>query len=871
MNRKKAIQSSLSLKILVLMVMAGLSSQALAQSIDDITPEQIAQFSALPASLQQQFAGQLGVDLSALQALSAGGEVNQAPAVGQPGEPLVPYEADEPLELAEALVEEAASELVRYGLTLFDREVSTFAPVDNAPVPSDYVVGPGDSFNVLLFGADNQSLLLSVDREGVINFPRLGAISVAGLTFAESKRLIETRVNEQLIGVDAVISAGRLRAINVFMAGEVKTPGAYSVSGLTTVTQALFVAGGVSNIGTLRNVQVLRQNEVIATFDAYDLLLRGDASQDIRLQSGDVVFVPPLSTVVSIDGAVRRPAIYELIAGQSVTDLVEMAGRFETNAYIKMVTLKRFDRNDALPKLINLDLTSAEDNALSLLDGDYIQIPVAGETFSNNIQIKGAVIRPGTYAYEEGMRISDLLPGVDSHLNSDTDLNYALLVSIKNERLDIEVTSFDLGRAITNPGSEWDPMLSSRDEILVFDLTEGSKELMAGVQPDLSNQGDETPVAITIGENTALAAAQIQEASNRRSLLAPVITKLRLQSRENEPVQIVSVSGAVKAPGEYPLKPGDRLSLLLTAAGGLTGDAFLNEAELRRVMVDNQGFADIEITAVDLTLRLTDDQHNPILASRDHIFVRAIPEWTPSRSVDITGEVRFPGTYQIGPRETIRGVITRAGGLTNIAFAAGAIFTRESARDLQRAQLVTYVDDIRKTVAAKSLTLEAQSIDIQELESIVSLMINKEPLGRLIIDFPAIFAGNTVSDIVVQDGDSIEIPRVSNTISVIGEVRREGFYRYQDSLTLDDCLELSAGMTVRADEDAIYVIKADGSVDTLQNNLFSFSGPSNSLSPGDTIVIPVNPQYRDTISYWSTVTGIIYQTGIAAATAIALF
>jgi polysaccharide export outer membrane protein len=150
-------------------------------------------------------------------------------------------------------------------------------------------------------------------------------------------------------------------------------------------------------------------------------------------------------------------------------------------------------------------------------------------------------------------------------------------------------------------------------------------------------------------------------------------------------------------------------------------------------------------------------------------------------------------------------------------------------------------------------------------------MINKEPLGRLIIDFPAIFAGNTVSDIVVQDGDSIEIPRVSNTISVIGEVRREGVHRYQDSLTLDDCLELSAGMTVRADEDAIYVIKADGSVNTLQNNLFSFSGPSNSLSPGDTIVIPVNPQYRDTISYWSTVTGIIYQTGIAAATAIALF
>lgn len=858
---------------LITICLAGVTS--LSSHGQDITPEQIAQFTSLPASLQQQLAAQMGVDLAALQNISNGAvnnnDVQPGPGIGEIGDELVPVESTAPEsipDLAQEMVEEEISELVRYGVDLFDREVTTFAPVDNAPVPSDYNIGPGDSFNVLLYGSENQSLSLLVGREGIINFPRLGAITVAGLSFSEAKSLIETRVAEQLIGAQAVVSAGRLRAINVFMAGEVKTPGAYSVSALTTVTQALFVAGGVSDIGTIRNIQILRENEVIATFDAYDLLQKGDASDDVRLQSGDVVFVPPLSATASISGAIRRPAIYELIEGQTVAEIVEMAGGFQTNAYIRMVPLERFDRNDALPELINLDLTSIEDRDRPLQDGDYIRVPEAGETFSNSIQVKGAVIRPGVYAFEEGMRISSLLPNIESHLNFDADLNYSLIVSIKNERLDIEVTTFDLALAITNPGSEFDPVLRARDEILVFDLPEVSEETSAGVQSDLDDQ-DEERIARAIGENTEAAAAQIQEQSNRRELLAPVITKLRLQSRENEPVQVVSVSGAVKAPGEYPLKDGDRLSLLLSAAGGLAENAYLNDAELQRVIVDENGFADVEITNINLTRRHADARHNPVLASRDSIYVRAIPDWTPDRSVEISGEVRFPGTYQIGPRETIRDLMARAGGLTNVGFAEGAIFTRESAREQQRLRLAEYVDEIRGSVAVKSLTLEEQNTEIIELETILELITSDEPLGRLIIDLPKILGGDSSADIVLQDGDSIVIPRETTTISVVGEVRREGVYRYQETLGLEDYVQLSAGTTVRAEEDAIYIVKADGSVNTLENSIFSFES-SRAMSPGDTIVVPVNPEYRDTITYWSTITSIIYQTGIAVAAIVSI-
>ena len=196
--------------------------------------------------------------------------------------------------------------LQRYGVSLFDRDVSTFAPTDDALVPDEYRLGVGDQLIVHLYGKD-LTFNLSVGRDGSIQFPKLGSITVSGLTFEDSRALIDTRVRQQLIGVEAVITLGRLRAIGVFMAGEVRVPRAYSVSALTTVTQALFQAGGVTDIGSLRNIQVRRSGKIITTFDIYDLLMRGDPSGDIRLQSGDVLFVPTIDSVVEIRGEVRRP------------------------------------------------------------------------------------------------------------------------------------------------------------------------------------------------------------------------------------------------------------------------------------------------------------------------------------------------------------------------------------------------------------------------------------------------------------------------------------------------------------------------------------------------------------------------------------
>lgn len=822
-----------------LFVYAILPIQLFAQDLSSITPAQIEQFSQLPRSVQQQLADQYGVDISTLEQLASGAE-GASQSVGAPAQEIIPVQtveiASSP-ELSNPIVEEEAPSLRRYGLSLFDSNVSTFAPVDNAPVPSNYVIGPGDSFNVLLYGSENQSLSLTVDREGVLNFPRLGVVSVAGLTFTDAKELIEARVSEQLIGAEVVVSAGRLRAINIFMSGEVNTPGAYSVSALTTVTQALFVAGGVSNIGSLRNIQVRRNGETVAIFDAYKLLLEGDASDDVRLQSGDVLFVPPVLATASIGGAIRRPAIYELAQGQTIADLVDMAGGYESSAYLKLSTLSRFDRSKELPEILNIDLSNNQNTSMPLVDGDYLRVLETGADYANGIGVRGAVLRAGEYAYEPGIRVSDLISGIGTHLTVDVDLEYALVVSVKNERLDIEVKPFNLGEAILNPGSLDDLVLNPRDQILVFDLTDDGESL-----------------------------------SNRDELLAPFIAKIKRQARENEPVQVVSISGAVKAPGEYPLKEGNRLNTLIQAAGGLTEDAFLGAAELQRIIVDQNGFADTEIIDINLAGRASGSSDNPVLLSRDSLYIRTIPNWNPNRSVSIGGEVRFPGTYNIGPNETINNLISRAGGLTEVAFASGAVFTRDSARQQQLEQISNYIRDIRQSVTIRSITLEENQTGLDELEIALASLSQQENLGRLIIDVPSILLGDESADIVLQDGDSLSIPMRSETVSVVGEVRREGIYRFQNGLSAQDYLELSAGTTQRASEKYIYIVKPDGSVTSLDSNrsLFSFEGFEQKLSPGDTIVVPVNENYRDTIGYWAAITSIVYETGIALAAIAAI-
>lgn len=828
-------------------------SAAITAQAQTISPAMIEQFKSLPRPQQEALAKQYGINLSDL-GLGGGQSATRLAAPGEPIEQIDP----EQMALEKALQERLADnekadqdeevELPRYGTALFDRDVSTFAPTDNAQVPDDYRLGVGDELVVQLFGKDNDQLNLEVNREGQISFPKLGPVNVAGFTFDDAKALIKQRVAEQLIGVEAVVSIGRLRAINVFMAGEVIVPGAYSVSALATVSQALYQAGGVSDIGTLRNIQVKRNGEVVNSFDVYDLLLRGDASSDVRLRSGDVVFVPPYDRLVTVEGEVKRPMRYEVEASETIASAIAMAGGFKSSAFKGTAVLVQQGGANGLPVVKNIALNNQAALSSRLNDGDSVRIMPIGESLDDAVLVKGAVVRPGVYGWQDGLRVSGIIGDIRRDLLPDADLGYALIIREKNSRLDIDVFQFDVGNALQHKGSEQDPLLYARDQVMVF------------------QQVDTTELAKAVDESKDLMAeaeAIKEKANTRQVLLEPILEKLRAQARANEAVQIVSISGAVKAPGEYPLGDDYTARDLIMAAGGLKDSAYLAQAEKRRLQQSSKGANEVVYSEFDLNEALTDG--GPMLASRDHISVRETADWNPTDSVSIEGEVLFPGTYLIQRGETLSDIVRRAGGLTDKAFAAGAVFTRETIADIETERAKEFAASVRRDFAASILTEETVTTTFTDIEQIAASLEKFEGQGRLLVKLAQALSGNEGADISLMDGDKLIIPQKSNTVTVVGEVRRQGTHSFEQALSLDDYVGLSAGMTARADDSSVYIVRADGSVSVPDTSWTRFSANSSKLLPGDTIVVPVDSQHKESIALWRDITQIIYQGTVAIA------
>jgi polysaccharide export outer membrane protein len=247
--------------------------------------------------------------------------------------------------------------LTQFGYDLFAGTPSTFAPATDIPVPADYVMGPGDTILVQLYGKNNASYELLVNREGVIQFPEIGPLSVAGLSFEELKNHIYEVATQQIIGVKASVTLGNLRSIRIFVLGEAYRPGSYTVSALSTITNALFASGGVTKVGSLRHVQLKRDGNLVTELDLYDLLLNGDTSKDRRLLPGDVIFIPPIGKTVGISGEVRRPAIYEIKNEHKVKQLVNIAGGYLPTAHPASTRVERIT-HAGNRTLIDLDLTS---------------------------------------------------------------------------------------------------------------------------------------------------------------------------------------------------------------------------------------------------------------------------------------------------------------------------------------------------------------------------------------------------------------------------------------------------------------------------------------------------------------------------------
>ena len=726
--------------------------------------------------------------------------------------------------------EAARPELKPFGYDLFAGEPSTFAPATDIPIPVDYIIGPGDTIEVQLFGNENAQYNLVVTRDGILNFPKIGPISVVGLEFSELRQSLQLQISEQLIGVKASITMGPLRSIRVFVLGDAYRPGSYTVSALSTMTNALFVSGGINTIGSLRNVQLKRNGRLVSTIDLYDLLLKGDTSGDARLQPGDVIFIPPLGKTVGVDGEVRRPAIYELKGESSVNEVISLAGGLLPTAYPQASQIERINEYRQRT-VIDVDLATPAGMSVVVRADDTVRIYSVLEKREDIVLLSGHVHRSGSFQWHNGMRLTDLIPSVRD-LRPQADLRYVMIRRETEDALQMLALSANLESALTSPGTEVNILLRPRDQVTVFDLS-----------------------------------------ADRSSVIAPVIDELRQQASQNTPSQIVAIGGRVRAPGFYPLEEGMRISDLLRAGGHLDEAAYALDAELTRYEIQEGRFRETALIEVNLARVLSGDAISDfVLEPHDILNIKEIPLWRDLEQVEVVGEVRFPGTYPIRRGERLSSVIERAGGLTDLAFAQGAIFLREELRRREQEQLRELLARLEGEVSAANISPGGDESTQAARTSLLRQVRQTRPTGRLVIDLPVILAGafDTSADVILANSDRLLIPKESQTVTVIGEVQYPTSHIFEPNVDRNDYIDKSGGTTSEADKKRIYVVRSDGSVEPASGSMFFRNRGGGDIYPGDTIVVPFDADRYNKLNLWTSVTTIIYNIGVAAA-AVASF
>ncbi len=872
----------------------------------NISPAQIKQFQSMPKAQQQALAKSMGVDLSAIEGQLAGvGSSTSSQSVNTPTYPRgTSFSGSDNTE--EETVSEDDDELKPFGYKIFANEPSTFTPVNDIAIPEGYIIGSGDVISVQFFGKENADYQLTVSREGQVVVPNLGPFKVTGLSFAEMKRFLVKRIEERIIGVDVIVSVAEMRSMRIFVLGDAYKPGPYTLTSLSSITHALFAAGGINDIGSLRNIQLKRAGKLITTFDLYDLLIHGDSSNDVLLQSGDVVFVAPVGKRVSIDGEVRRPAIYELKTGDDFEEVIAMAGGTLPSAYVKSTRVERYSVNN-YRSVIDIDLTNTSDLKQPVLAGDFIRVKKSTDLFEQSVTVVGAATLPGKYQWRAGKTIADLFPRIDSHLLLHADLNYSLVVREVDQSRNIEVLQFSLAKALADKTSEDNVQLAPNDKVVVFSLaTKLSEEKitldnLAYTQAELfkleknlakekhqakvfwqkygsdssqyNTEDDEAETQELINSSIAqMSGGELEEEVDvrelalfsRQRLLIPILKQLKQQGAAGQPIKLVEVDGEVKFPGVYPLANNARVDDLVIAAGGVNESAFLTRAEITRNQIEG-----IEARKSSKNIKLAsalqgNEQDNILLKSKDRLNVHKIPSWSENHVVELRGEFVFPGKYTIRRGDTLSDLIAKAGGLTEYAHKRGSVFSREKLKQIEKNNLIKLSSDLRLEIATKSLTENGLSTSYAEAQSLLKDLTQLEPIGRLVIELPQIIADNDY-DVLLENGDVLYVPVKNNAINVIGQVQVTSSHMYNKAMDVDDYIAQSGGMKKRADDERIYVISANGSIKVLSDNNWFSSDHANSLKAGDTVVVPLDAEYMNNITLWTTATTIMYNTAVAFA------
>ena len=895
---KKTDQTPVNLKKLLFPLALLLPIAAQAQSISQ---SQIEQFKNMPRAQQEALAGQYGVDIDTIT--GSNGTQNQRPQNVNVVEPVNTTPDQEQQKAWEEAEKEQELDrknggLKPFGYELFAGSPTTFAPVTEIPIPNDYTLGPGDVLQVQLWGKENQQLELPISRDGTISFPQSGPQVVAGLSFDEARQQIKKRVSEQYIGVQASVALGELRSMRVFVLGEARNAGSYTVSSLSTITNALYVSGGIQRTGSLRQIQHKRDGELIGELDLYDLLLKGDTSNDTRLQPGDVIFIPSVGDRVGIDGEVYRPALYELKNKTNLQELVKLAGGLTPQAYPQLIRIER-NNDDFLRIIAEANLTTPKGKQAVVKPGDRIDVASISDITGQYVEVKGAATRPGRFAWVPGMRVSSVIKSLDSDLLQEADKRYAAIVRTDPATDHVSVINLRLREALNNPGGINDSTLQEKDQLLIF-ADEGKVSAKSLGQSESESDSDsgsdrDQDQDRMQRQNGRTAETREQNSVNqdqsqrrdgrslesekpaysrfsRETLFAPVLARLKSQAKPGAPQQTIEVTGPVRYPGEYPLPASEQVADAIYVAGGLKDSASLYTAELARFSVNEEGTGQTSI--LDLNLQaVIKGQASVSLQSRDRLLIKSIPEFAQAKTIELNGEVRYPGQYTVPNGETLRDVIKRAGGLTDNAFPEGAIFTREKLRQREAQRLQEAEERLQGDLLG--VQLEGDGIGgknaerTQQVEGLLEDVQSARPVGRMVINLADVVASDVYQPILLQDGDRLTVPFTPQSVSVFGEVQFPTSHLHTKGLTVDDYLDRSGGPTRQADEGRVYVVKADGSVMLPEKSRW-FGGRSQQLSVGDTIIVPIDVDRLNQLELWTNVSQIVYQIALGAAAVVNL-
>lgn len=888
-----------------------------AQGAQRATPQQIEQLKRLPIQQQRILAEQMGIDFALLRSQLTGAgagpsqnidttETSVYPRGTEFDEMGNPVYYEDPIS---QILDIESQEIKPYGYDLFAGSPSTFAPIMDTPVPANYLLGVGDTLEIQIYGKENINYSLQVDREGMLAIPSMQPLKVAGLTFSEAKAFISNQISKNLLGVQSHVSMGELRSIRIFVLGEAFKPGAYTVSSLTTMTQALFLSGGVNEIASLRNIQLKRSGKTISTLDLYDLLSRGDTKDDVLLQPGDVVFIPTISESITVKGNVRRPAIYELKGNTTFNDAVALAGGFNTDAYTGLLNVQRFS-SGAVSQLTVL----ASDMQKAVESGDVIEVSGVSDSIDSAITLVGAVARPGPVQWYSGIKLSNLVKNRKKDLLAEVDLNYALVLRNYHTGDNLSILQFQPAKLLKGD-NEHNLTLMKEDVVVFFSQVESIGIGKAGIEelaytkkgleekekedwkkrieqrlfwqqigfeyiseqdselesPGINAAQQKKPlIKLTQLESASLNRVRDTTAFSRTRLLAPIINKLRIHASFENPLKIVEISGSVQYPGLYPLPDNGSLRDVFLAAGGLSESAYSQASEITRYSHDASG--ELQVSNIHFSPRsVVSEQDIVPLLSRDRINVFRNPEWQEQLTVEVKGEVTFPGKYTIRRGETLASVVNRAGGLTNYADPNASVFLRESLRQQESENLRRLTEDLRKEIASESLRKDSSAgslVSYGEVQKLLSDLTKVKALGRLVIDLPVILEQSS-RDFPLEDNDVLIIPGVNKTINVIGEVYVPTSHLYEEGISYDDYIALSGGFKNYADKDRTYIIKANGSVIIPDSNdSFWYQTSDNgdfSLDAGDTIVVPFDSGHVDAITLWTSASQILYQIAVTVA------